>query len=119
MNEIADDAASCSRWDVLVASRLKVAADGVELLGGEDRFDPPEDRSLFVANVLTEQLAELVEDFGCGVGRALELGDSATEVGVLGQDALDASVICTGVSPRPGGAVPLRGQRPRSMRAWP
>ena len=66
-------------------------------LRGEGRFDPTEDRSLFVANVLTKQLAELVEDFGFGVGRALELGDSSTEVGVLGQDALDVSVVRAGV----------------------
>ncbi len=89
--------ASCPRWTVLAASRVKVAADGVELIWGEGRFDPPEDRSLFVANVLTEQLAEFVEDFGFRVWRAVELGDAATDVRVLGQDALDVRVVRAGV----------------------
>ena len=94
--------ASCPRWTVLAASRVKVAADGVELIWGEGRFDPPEDRSLFVANVLTEQLAEFVEDFGFRVWRAVELGDAATDVRVLGQDALDVRVVRAGVFARAG-----------------
>jgi hypothetical protein len=47
--------------------------------------------------VIVEQLAELVEDLGFGLWLAIELGDSATELRVLGQDTLDVRVIRAGV----------------------
>ena len=63
--------ASRPRWSVLAACRVKGTGDSVELIRREGRFDPPEDGSLLVANVVAEQLAELVENVGLGVRLAV------------------------------------------------
>lgn len=80
------------------ADRVERCAKGSELVGVQRVLDATEQRSFLMAYVVSQRLAEGVERRDVNVPAGLEVGDAASDVDVLDEDAHDIRIVGSGVT---------------------